>query len=257
MASADIEIGVAVGRDGRVASAEIQAARTLVATSRAEEAFRQVALESARLATFICRRCRQGTIPYSLVYAFRFDGVLQPLDLGYAAPSSTSLPAGTRVLVAADVPILTAALGVRANVLPPGCEAASLRLAARALPVTTNPWTGDDAQMMSLIRSRIAGHADADRPSPYELQLAGGIEQAYAASYVDGSGDSPVVYGLLFRDRDDARAFVERSNQNGSRAFVVHRQIVVAVRGASACAETLSNLLRDPAHYSRASWRIP
>jgi hypothetical protein len=55
------------------------------------------------------------------------------------------------------------------------------------------------------------------------------------------------VYGLLFGDRDDARAFVELAQKTGSRAFVVHRQVVVSVRGGGTCADALIAVLKGNA----------
>src|SRR3954463_10281411 len=136
MASADVEVKVAVQRSGHIASAEIGTTRKLIGSTQAiESAFQRAALQAARQTTFYCRRCRQGTLPYTLVYAFRFDGVLASLDLGYAASAFTSSPSQARLLVSPDVPILHAALSVRADPLPSACRLAPGQPAAGKMPV--------------------------------------------------------------------------------------------------------------------------
>jgi len=248
MASADVEVKVAVQRNGKVASAEIGTTRNLVGSTHAiESAFQSAAVQAARQATFFCRRCRQGTLPYTLVYAFRFDGVLASLDLGYAASGFTSSASQARVSVPADVPILDAALSVRADTLRSACRLAQAQPAGTDLPVSANPWTGDDTHLMSLIRARIARHLGSDPPSRYELQLAEGVRQTYVAWYLDGNRETTAVYGLLFGDSNDARAFVELATRTDSTTFLVHRQIVVDVRGRNGCAEALARLLKDNA----------
>ena len=247
-ASADIEVNVAVRRNGKVASTAIGTTRNLVGSTQAvESAFQRGAVQAARQTTFVCRRCRQGTLPYTLVYAFRFDGVLTPLDLGYAASGDTFSPSQARVSVPADVPILDAALSVRADALPSACRLAPAQPVVADLPVSGNPWTGDDTHLISLVRARIAGHPRSDLPSHYELQLAEGLQQTYVAWYVDGNRETTVVYGLLFGDSNDARAFVELATGTDSTTFLAHRQIVVAVRGRNACAEALAGLLKEHA----------
>jgi TonB family protein len=248
MASADVEVKVAVQRNGHVASAEIGTTRNLVGSTHAiESAFQSAAVQAARQATFFCRRCRQGTLPYTLVYAFRFDGVLASLDLGYAASGLTSSPSQARVSVPADVPILDAALSVRAETLRAACRLAPAQPAVADLPVSGNPWTGDDKHLISLIRARIARHLESDPPSRYERQLVEGVRQTYVAWYVDGNRETTAVYGLLFGDSNDARAFVELATRTDSTTFLVHRQIVVGVRGGNACADALAGLLKDNA----------
>jgi hypothetical protein len=242
MASADIEINLAVRRDGTVASAEIGATRNLVGSAQGiESAFQAAAVAAARQATFICRRCRQSTLPYSLVYAFRFDGVVAPLDAGYAVSNLTISPSQARVSVAADVPILDAALSVRPSTLPPGCSLAPRQPAPESFPIPGNRWTGDDKDLISLIRGRIIPTG----PSRYELQLTEGVKQAYVARYLDTNRETTVVYGLLFADSNDASAFVELAV--GARTFLVHRTVVVAVHGGNTCGEALAGLLREPA----------
>jgi hypothetical protein len=59
--------------------------------------------------------------------------------------------------------------------------------------------------------------------------------------------ETTAVYGLLFGDSNDARAFVELSTNTDSTTFIVHRQIVVAVRGRNECADALAGLLKDHA----------
>ena len=185
-AAGDIEVKVAVQRNGKVASAKVGATRNLVGSTQAiESAFQSAAVRAARHTTFYCSRCPQAALPYTLVYAFRFDGVLAPLDLGYGASGSEYSSSHARLTVAADVPILEAALGVRPDTLASTCRLAAAQPAVRDLPVSGNPWIGDDKDVISLIRARIAGHLGSDPPSRYELQLAEGVRETYVAQYVD------------------------------------------------------------------------
>ena len=243
-ASADIEVTVAVRRNGKIASAEIGATRNFDGSSQAiESAFQRAAVLAARQVTFFCRRCRQDNLPFTLVYAFKFDGGLASLDLGYAASGDEFPPSQRRVSVPAEVPILDAALSVRPNTLPSACRLAPVQSGVADLPVSGNPWTGDDKHLISLIRAHIAGHPGSDA-SPYELQLTEGVRQTYVAWYVSGDRAITVVYGLLFGDSNDARAFVELATKPGSTPFLVHRQIVVAARGGQICAQALARLLK-------------
>jgi TonB family protein len=247
-ASGEIEVKVAVKRNGKVSSIAMGRTRNLVNSTQAvESAFQRAAVEAARETTFLCRRCRQGTLPYTFVYTFRFDGVLARLDLGYAASGHTSSPSESRLVVAADVPMLDAALGVRTDALPSACHLTPAQPAAGEVAVTGNPWAGDDPAVKSFIRARIVQRPGSDPPTRYELQLAEGVHQTYVAWYIDGNRETTAVYGLLFGDPNDARAFMELAAETGSTTFLLHRQIVVAVRGGSACADGLAALLKDRA----------
>jgi TonB family protein len=245
-ASGEIEVKVAVKRNGKLGSIAIGTTRGLVNSTQAiDSAFQAAAVEAVRETTFLCRRCRQGTLPYTFVYTFRFDGVLAALDSGYAGSGRTSSPSESRLIVAADVPMLDAALGVRAEVLPSACHLAPVPSAAGDLAVTGNPWTGDDTAVKSFIRTRIVQRPGSDSPTPYELQLAQGERQTYVAWYVDENHQTTTVYGLLFGDPNDAGAFMELAAETGSTTFLLHRQIVVAVRGRGGCADPLAALLKD------------
>ena len=75
------------------------------------------------------------------------------------------------------------------------------------LPIPTNPWSGTDRMVVASIRERMDGPTLVpDGPPPtarevsrYRLQLADGVEEAYAAIYLMQSEPKLiVVYGLRF-----------------------------------------------------------
>ena len=77
--------------------------------------------------------------------------------------------------------------------LPQGCELAAdnSKPLWGSLPVPTNPWVGDDAPLAGRVRELVEGRTPlADGPPPtnaelsrLRLQLAQGVEEAYAAFY--------------------------------------------------------------------------
>lgn len=54
------------------------------------------------------------------------------------------------------------------------------------------------------------------------MQLTEGVTQAYLARYVDTNRETTVVYGLLFGDSNDARAFVELAAAGEAVAIFVY-----------------------------------
>ena len=119
-------------------------------------------------------------------------------------------------------------LTVPGSVLPTGCAlsaAPSERIEGNRfrsglwaeLPIRTNPWLGADAPIVASIVARLQPAAvvpDGPPQTPneaarFQLHLADGVEQAYAAVYRSGdAGALAVVYGIKFANDDAARAFV-------------------------------------------------
>jgi hypothetical protein len=118
-------------------------------------------------------------------------------------------------------------LTVPSSRLPAGCAlvekaataetAGKTRIVSIGLPVATNPWIGTDRQALSLIRERLVGPATVpdvpDGPplnrrdlARYQLQLADGIAEGYAAVYQQsGAAWLTVVQALRFETDDGAR----------------------------------------------------
>jgi TonB family protein len=247
-ASADVEVIVGVQPDGRVAAAEIGTSRDLAgSTPELRSSFERAALAAAREAGFVCWRCRGGRLSYSIVYEFRFAGVLTILDRGYGMEEFSSSSTQAIIAVHADVPALDAALTVEAERLPAACRPAPSQPASGEPSFPKNPWTSEDRQLIARVRARMTGRTDTDLAPRYELQLAEGVRQAYVNRYMDEGGAPVAVYGLLFGDTNDARAFAELATAGGAHAFVVHRTIVAALRERRPCADALSGLLETRA----------
>jgi hypothetical protein len=247
MASADVEITVGVRPNGSVATAEVGTTRDVEgSTAELRLGFQTAALAAARDAKFICKRCRRERVSYSIVYRFRFNGVLIDLDQGYRSGGSPSSSTRATIIVPADVPVLDAALNIRAETLPSACRLAPAQRAIGELTRPGNPSSGENRQLISGVRARITGRVD-DLASRYELQLVEGVTHAYVGRYIDERSVPIAVYGLLFGDTNDAKAFVELATTSGAHAFVVHRQIVVALRERTACGDAIGGLLKTRA----------
>jgi hypothetical protein len=244
MASADVEVTLTVQPDGSVATAEVGTTRNLAgSTPQLRLAFQRSALASARGARFVCERCR-GPLPYSIVYAFRFDDLLSTPVRGYWRTLS---PTQATFEVPADVPFLEAALNIRADALPAVCSLAPAERAGGDLVFPRNPWASEDRPLLQRVRARMTGRAETEWAPRYEMQLAEGVSQAYVGRYLDAAGAPVTVYGLLIGDADDANAFADLATTRGAQAFVVHRRIVVAFRDRNPCADALGEMLKSRA----------
>jgi hypothetical protein len=102
------------------------------------------------------------------------------------------------------------------------------------LPIDTNPWIGTDRHVIATIRERMDGPVltpdgpplTARQLSQYRLQLADGVEEAYAAVYrqSDPAQELIAVYGLKLSRAEGA---LERSSP--SRASENPRVIRLAI----------------------------
>jgi len=104
----------------------------------------------------------------------------------------------------AQKPVSLSDLTVPQGRLPADC--ALSRRASIGLRIATNPWVGTDRPIVASIRERV----DVPPPVPdgppltpadaarFHLQLADGVEEAYAAVYQPPAPGVVVVYGLRF-----------------------------------------------------------
>jgi TonB family protein len=221
----DVEITAHVRRDGSLESAVVASASDSGDGTLAP-LFAAAALSAARDTEFSCASCGGVPVAHSLRYAFR----LPNLARGYLAPA-----AADAIVAVADIPVLSVPLRVAPESLPAGCRPASILEAAEGgLAPPTNPWTRAE---IAAVVSRLS-----NRDDPYISQLAAGIEEAYAAWYVQPDGARTAVYGLRFDHKNDARSFVEATSGGAARsAAILENVVVAAVQGSSACADAIAS----------------
>jgi hypothetical protein len=109
------------------------------------------------------------------------------------------------------------------------------------LPIPTNPWTGTDRRIVASIRERMAAPILApDGPpltarelSSYRLRLADGVEEAYAAIYLQSEPELIVVYASRFAgpERPDDRPSDTRASRNPRVIRMTIGPIVAVVQG--------------------------
>ena len=148
-------------------------------------------------------------------------------------------------------PVTLDQLTVPIERLPAGCAlspAASERAGDQVraglwagLPISTNPWVGTDTRLIALISERIAPSRMPDGPpltmresTRVRANLANGVEEAYAAIYVESSlTPLVVVHGLGFASTDDAGDFLRnaRASNRSTRVAVATGRIVATVSG--------------------------
>lgn len=122
------------------------------------------------------------------------------------------------------------------------------------LPISTNPWSGTDRQIVASIRERAdppptvtdapLTRADASR---YFLHLADGVEEGYAAVYTqEGSYDSVVVSALRFTATE--KPFYSLSDSKASyrpTTRIEIGRIVAVVTGGGECFQALETYLKS------------
>ena len=124
------------------------------------------------------------------------------------------------------------------------------------LPITANPWAGSDRAIVAAIRERMEGAPRLPDGPPlsmrdaarHRLELADGVEEAYAAIYSQGeSADLIVVYGLRFDDvhsRADTR-WISSPRENPRAIRLALGPLAVAVHGdGGACFQAVANHVR-------------
>jgi len=117
------------------------------------------------------------------------------------------------------------------------------------LPISSNPWHGDDRSVAAAIRERVAASPPLPDGPPlsraelarFRLQLAEDIEEAYAAIYADAGTDRAIVYAVRFKKTPVPGA------PYGARESVriVRDGTVVVVSGAGWCSEAVATYLRE------------
>jgi hypothetical protein len=110
-----------------------------------------------------------------------------------------------------------------------------------SLPIPTNPWVGTDPFVIASIRERVNAPVVPDGPpmtsrqaARFRLLLAEGIEEAYAAVYVQSELDPlVVVYGLRFAQEQEATNFWRATRPTIDPRFVgiAKDQLVILVTG--------------------------
>jgi len=85
--------------------------------------------------------------------------------------------------------------------------------------------------------------ADAAR---FHLQLADGVEEAYAAVY-DQSAAQAIVYGLRFASATSANALLRdrRIRENPNVTRIAMESILAVVHGGGPCAQAIGTYLRS------------
>ena len=167
-------------------------------------------------------------------------------------------------LAAAGVTI--AALGdltVPADRLPAGCAPPPSRVERASgntfhgdfwagLPISANPQSSSEPKLIVEVRERLEGpHLIPDAPAltareaaRFRIQLADGIDEAYAAIYRPADAhEMVIVYGLRFPDARAAAEFwsAARAAKNPRVTALVSGPIVAAVSGPSgACRDAVA-----------------
>ena len=121
------------------------------------------------------------------------------------------------------------------------------------LPITSNPWSGDDRSIVAAIRERVVGSPPLPDGPPlsrpelvrFRLQLADDVEQAYAAIYGDGGRNLVTVHAVTFNEATEADALRARDSLPG-RIFIPDRTIA-AVSGVGLCFEAVANYVSEVA----------
>jgi hypothetical protein len=156
--------------------------------------------------------------------------------------------------------IALASLTVPQNRLAPGCslppsdtthlDGNRIRGGLWAgLPLSRNPWHGDDRSVVAAIRERVAASPPLPDGPPlsraeltqFRLQLAEDVEEAYAAMYADAGTDRAVVYAVKFK-----RTPVP-GPPHGARESVriIRGETVVVVSGPGPCSDAVATYLRE------------
>lgn len=180
---------------------------------------------------------------------------------------SSALKAAVSVLMLGAVPTSSGArapvalnqLTVPQEQLPSGCVAAPSDKAG--LPIDRNPWVGNDRRVVGAIRERMDGPVRVpDGPpatrrelSQYRLQLADGVEEAYAAVYrqPDPAQGLIVVYGSTLSDAAAraARQGFARPSENPKIIRLTMGSTVVVLHGdGGPCSQAIGAYLQSLSH---------
>ena len=139
-----------------------------------------------------------------------------------AVPATVALTLTQRASPSVTLSTLTVpatSLSANCSLVPAATEQIGSRLRTglwAGLPISSNPWTGNDANVIASIRERISLPRNPDGPpltaresARYRRHLADGIRQAYVAIYEESSSDLlTVVYGLELSGNETALEFL-------------------------------------------------
>ena len=154
----------------------------------------------------------------------------------------------------AQMPVSLSDLTVPQDRLPADCTLS--RRASIGLRIATNPWVGTDRPMVASIRERV----DVPPPMPdgppltpadaarFHLQLADGVEEAYAAVYDQSAAQGIVVYGLRFASATSANALLRdrRIRENPNVTRMAMGSILAVVHGdGGPCAQAIGTYLQS------------
>jgi len=153
----------------------------------------------------------------------------------------------------AQKPVSLSDLTVPQDRLPADC--ALSKHASIGLRIATNPWVGTDRPIVASVRERI----DVPPPVPdgppltpadaarFHLQLADGVEEAYAAVY-DESAAQAIVYGLRFTSATSSDQLLRdrRIRENPRVLRVAFGPILAVVHGnGGSCAQAIGAYLQS------------
>jgi hypothetical protein len=121
------------------------------------------------------------------------------------------------------------------------------------LPITTNPWSGNDRSIAVAIRERVAvSPRPPDGPplsgrdlTRFRLQLADDVEQAYAAVYADEGMQPIAVYAVRFNASPIPQSPDANALPTGSLRLVRDRTAVVLSGSTGACSEAVGAYLTE------------
>jgi hypothetical protein len=121
------------------------------------------------------------------------------------------------------------------------------------LPITTNPWSGNDPSITVAIRERVAvSPRPPDGPplsgrelTRFRLQLAADVEQAYAAVYADEGMQPIAVYAVRFNASPIPQSPAASGLPTGSLRLVRDRTAVVLAGNTGACSEAVGAYLAE------------
>jgi hypothetical protein len=181
------------------------------------------------------------------------------MELQTDLPQLNAIVAGLAMAIAIDgsgaqKPVSLSDLTVPQDRLPADC-ALSTR-ASIGLRIATNPWVGTDRPIVASIRERV----DVPPPVPdgppltpadaarFHLQLADGVEEAYAAVYDQSAAQAIVVYGLRFASATSRDQLLRdrRIRENPRVLRVAFGSILAVVHGdGESCAQAIGAYLQS------------
>ena len=121
------------------------------------------------------------------------------------------------------------------------------------LPISSNPWQGDERATVAAIRERLeVTPAPPDGPpmsrpelAQFRLKLADDVEEAYAAVYADAGPRLVTVYAVRFKEPRDAPQTRTKASAGAGFRFVRGRTAVVMTGAPGTCLEVVGGHLQE------------